>query len=163
MFWLLLRQVREAPMLVYKVIGLIQGSGSGKTMAYLAPIISMLMGKAKKLAKPKPIAGLYDPKVDAIRAEPLVLILCPTRELALQIFNEARKMCYRSFLRPCVLHGGGRLYDQQIADLQRGCDILIGTTGRVRDMMLNRSQWLSMCRVKYATPSSGERYPRNNN
>src|ERR1700761_1363481 len=72
-------------------------TGSGKTGAMLIPVISKLMGKAKKLAAPRP--GLdYDPARDRVRAEPLVLVIAPTRELCCQIFDEARRLCYRSML-----------------------------------------------------------------
>lgn len=105
------------------------------------------MGKAKKLSKPKPAMETYDPKTDAIAAEPLVVVLCPTRELAIQIWYEARKTCYRSMLRPLVLYGGAPRRNQ-IAELQRGCDVLIGTPGRVADLVKNCPQWLSLRRVK---------------
>ena len=88
-------------------------TGSGKTAAFLIPILSKLMGKAKKLTAPRPnpatfVKGVTPP----VRAEPLVLIVCPSRELATQIFNEARRFCYRSMLRPAVIYGGGPIRDQ---------------------------------------------------
>lgn len=87
-------------------------TGSGKTAAYLIPVISRLMGKAKKLAAPRPNPATYNPDVDAVRAEPLVLIICPTRELAMQIFDDARRLTYRSMLRACVVYGGGPRREQ---------------------------------------------------
>ncbi|KAI0124745.1 P-loop containing nucleoside triphosphate hydrolase protein [Xylariales sp. AK1849] len=122
--------------------------GSGKTAAYLIPILNLLMGKAKKLAAPRP-----DPQAIAagaaagVTAEPLVVIVCPARELAIQIFNEARKFCYRTMLRPCVAYGGGPLRDQ-IAQLQKGCDVLIASPGRLIDLM-ERPHILTLRRVKY--------------
>lgn len=82
--------------------------GSGKTAAYMIPIVSKLMGKAKKLAAPRPNTGAsdYNPRLHKVKAEPLVVVVVPTRELAIQIFNEACRMCYRSMLRPCVAYGG---------------------------------------------------------
>lgn len=124
-------------------------TGSGKTGAYLIPILSKLMGKAKKLAAPRPnaVEVNFNPKTDGVRAEPLVLVVCPTRELATQIFDDARRLCYRSMLRPCVAYGGvpSRL---QREELQRGCDILIGTPGRIIDFM-GQGHVLSLRRVKY--------------
>jgi len=105
------------------------------------------MGKAKKLAAARPNPTRYDPRVDAVRAEPLVLIVCPTRELAIQIFDETRRLCYRSMLRPCLLYGGGPRRDQ-LADLHLGCDILIGTPGRLRDIVTTEPRWLSLRRLK---------------
>lgn len=106
------------------------------------------MGKAKKLAAPRPnpatfISGVHAP----VRAEPLVLIVCPTRELATQIFDEARRFCYRTMLRPCVIYGGGPIAEQCI-QLQKGCDVLIATPGRLCDF-INRPALLTLKRLKY--------------
>lgn len=91
----------------YDLISVAQ-TGSGKTAAYLIPIIGKLMGKAKKWAAPRPNPATYRPGIDPpVRAEPLVVILVPTRELCVQIFNETRKFCYRTMLRPCCVYGGG--------------------------------------------------------
>lgn len=105
------------------------------------------MGKAKKLAAPRPspdeLVGDFTP----VRAEPLVVIVVPTRELAVQIFNEARKFCYRTMLRPCVAYGGGPMR-HQINQLIKGCDILIASPGRLIDFM-ERPNILTLRRVKY--------------
>ncbi|SPO00026.1 related to ATP-dependent RNA helicase [Cephalotrichum gorgonifer] len=131
----------------YDTIGIAQ-TGSGKTAAYLIPILSKLMGKAKKLAAPRPNPATYQEGVDRpYRAEPLVVIVAPTRELATQIFNEARKFCYRTMLRPCVCYGGGPI-GEQVRNLGKGCDILVATPGRLLDFM-KRPQVLSMSRVRY--------------
>ncbi|TGJ84893.1 hypothetical protein E0Z10_g3876 [Xylaria hypoxylon] len=129
----------------YDLLAIAQ-TGSGKTAAYLVPILNHLMGKAKKLAAPRPhpseaAAGAR------VRAEPLVVVVVPARELAIQIFNEARKFCYRTMLRPCVVYGGGPMRDQ-IDNLQRGCDILIGSPGRLINLM-EKADILSLRRVKY--------------
>ena len=63
---------------------------SCSTAAFLLPILSKLMGKARQLAAPRPNPVRYNPLTDKVRAEPLVLIVCPTRELACQIFDEVR-------------------------------------------------------------------------
>lgn len=106
------------------------------------------MGKAKKLAAPRPnLSKGFDPAVDGVRAEPLVLVVAPTRELSTQIFDEARRLCYRSMLRPCVVYGGGPVQHQRL-ELQKGCDILIGTPGRLLDFM-EKPHILSLHRVKY--------------
>jgi ATP-dependent RNA helicase DDX3X len=131
----------------HDVIGIAQ-TGSGKTAAFLIPIINKLMGKAKKLAAPRPNPATYN--IDAfgpVRAEPLVVIVCPTRELAVQIFNEARKLCYRSMLRPAVVYGGGP-FQQQIRQIGKGCDILVGTPGRLIHF-LEKPELLTRRRLKY--------------
>lgn len=125
-----------------------QFTGSGKTAAFLIPTLSKLMGKAKKLAAPRPNPATFREGVDRpVRAEPLLLVVCPSRELATQIFDEARRFCYRSMLRPCVLYGGGPA-KEQMAQLQKGCDVLIGTPGRLCDF-IDRPHVLSLHRLKY--------------
>ena len=107
------------------------------------------MGKAKKLAAPRPYVAVnaeWDPLRDGVRAEPLVLIVAPTRELATQIFDEARRLCYRSMLRPCVAYGGAPVREQ-MDELRKGCDVLIATPGRLIDFM-ERGHLLSLNRVK---------------
>ncbi len=114
----------------------------------MIPVISKLMGKAKKLAAPKPdtTAPGYDPARHTVKAEPLVVIVVPTRELAMQIFDEARRMCYRSMLRPCVVYGGLPMGITR-ADLGAGCDVLIATPGRLCDLM-DKPHILSLSRCK---------------
>ncbi|KAL6896968.1 P-loop containing nucleoside triphosphate hydrolase protein [Trichoderma evansii] len=130
----------------YDVIAVAQ-TGSGKTAAYLIPILSKLMGKAKKLGAPRPNPARFQEGIDNVVAEPLVVVVVPTRELAVQIFNEARKLCYRSMLRPCVVYGGVPVREQG-GLLSRGCDILIGTPGRLKDF-IGRPGVLSLRRLKY--------------
>lgn len=106
------------------------------------------MGKAKKLAAWRPNPATYREGVDAaVRAEPLLLVVCPSRELATQIFDESRRFCYRSMLRPCVIYGGGPIIEQQI-QLSKGCDVLVATPGRLCDF-IDRPHILSLRRLKY--------------
>ena len=104
------------------------------------------MGKAKQLAAPRPNATRGWTRDQTVRAEPLVLIVVPTRELAAQIFDGTRRLCYRSMLRPCAVYGGGPVREQA-DDLSRGCDILIATPGRLVDFMKRGAQ-LSLTRVR---------------
>lgn len=127
------------------IIGIAQ-TGSGKTAAFLIPTLSKLMGKAKKLAAPRPNLTKPWTREDGVRAEPLVLVVAPTRELASQIFDEARRLCYRSMLRPCVIYGGAPT-GEQMDELRKGCDVLIATPGRLLDFM-SRGHLLSLSRVK---------------
>lgn len=105
------------------------------------------MGKAKKLAAPRPNPAQFCEGRDEVTAEPLVLIVAPTRELAVQIFNEARKFCYRTMLRPGVVYGGTSVAEQ-IHLLNRGCDVLIGTPGRLVSF-INKPRVLTLRRLKY--------------
>lgn len=96
------------------------------------------MGKAKKLR---------GPRGDRVRGEPLLIVVVPTRELCVQIFDEARRLCYRSMLRPCVAYGGGPVKEQR-DDIRRGCDLLIATPGRLLDFMRD-PELLSLHRVRF--------------
>lgn len=107
-------------------------TGSGKTAAFLVPILS-------KLFSTGPIKQTDDEdggpsRFNQRKQYPLALILAPTRELASQIYDEARKFSYRSHMRPCVVYGGADI-GGQLRDLTRGCHLLVATPGRLVDMM----------------------------
>lgn len=68
-----------------------------------------------------------------------VLILCPTRELAMQACDEIRKFSkYMNWVKPCAVYGGASM-DRQIIDIKRGANIVVGTPGRVMDHMRRRT------------------------
>ena len=79
---------------------------------------------------------------------PLCLILAPTRELASQIYDEARKFSYRSHVRPCVVYGGADI-GGQIRDLEKGCHLLVATPGRLVDMLERGRVALDNCRFEF--------------
>jgi ATP-dependent RNA helicase DDX3X len=107
------------------------------------------MGKAKKLSASRPNPATFQVGVTPrVRAEPLVLIVCPSRELATQIFDEARRFCYRTMLRPGVVYGGAPIAEQ-VDQLAKGCDVLVGTPGRLVDFIVNRPHILTLKRLKY--------------
>ncbi|KAG0206950.1 hypothetical protein BGX33_007086 [Mortierella sp. NVP41] len=118
-------------------------TGSGKTAAFLVPTISKLVTKIFK-SQLSPIRRR--PGQGAWKATPLVLIILPTRELAIQIFEEARRFTYKTPLRPAVIYGGAesRVQKEQVL---KGCDILIATPGRLKDMVERGVISLSKVRV----------------
>jgi superfamily II DNA/RNA helicase len=65
---------------------------------------------------------------------PMACVLAPTRELAIQIYNASKMMTLMAGLRMCVVYGGADRYSQ-ISNLNRGCDILIATPGRLIDFL----------------------------
>jgi ATP-dependent RNA helicase DDX3X len=68
------------------------------------------------------------------------------RELATQLFLEALKFSYRTMLRPCVIYGGADGAIQK-TEVLKGCDILVGTPGRLLDFLERRI--VSLRSVKY--------------
>ncbi|XP_057676157.1 ATP-dependent RNA helicase DDX3X-like isoform X2 [Corythoichthys intestinalis] len=121
-------------------------TGSGKTAAFLLPILSQIYaegpGDAVNAAK---ASGQDNGKYGRRKQYPISLVLAPTRELALQIYDEARKFSYRSRVRPCVVYGGADI-GQQIRDLERGCHLLVATPGRLVDMMERGKIGLDYCK-----------------
>jgi len=79
------------------------------------------------------------------KQHPLALILAPTRELATQIFDEARKFAYRSKVRPAVVYGGANVSDQ-MRELDRGCHLLVATPGRLVDFLERGKISLEFCK-----------------
>ena len=81
---------------------------------------------------------MLNEKVDGASAgdsqSPEVLIISPTRELTLQIYNEARKFVHNTIYKPVVCYGGTSV-GHQLKQLERGCNILVGTPGRLLDFL----------------------------
>ncbi|XP_053482779.1 DEAD-box helicase 3 X-linked a isoform X2 [Ictalurus furcatus] len=120
-------------------------TGSGKTAAFLLPVLSQIFtdgpGEALQASK---TSGQENGKYGRRKQYPISLVLAPTRELALQIYDEARKFAYRSRVRPCVVYGGADI-GQQIRELERGCHLLVATPGRLVDMMERGKIGLDYC------------------
>jgi superfamily II DNA/RNA helicase len=96
-------------------------TGSGKTIAFGAPLVEKLMenggGTKRKMGR-----------------APRALILAPTRELALQIDRTVQPIARSVGLFTTQIYGGVP-YGRQEGALQRGVDIIVGTPGRVQDLM----------------------------
>ncbi|XP_041475120.1 ATP-dependent RNA helicase DED1-like isoform X6 [Lytechinus variegatus] len=97
-------------------------TGSGKTAAFLLPIITNMITQSGCVS------------CFSVVQEPLALIVSPTRELASQIQNEARKFCRNTSLRPVVIYGGTSV-SHQTREVQNGCSILVATPGRMHDFI----------------------------
>jgi len=107
-------------------------TGSGKTAAFLFPTLARLCEDYPD-GRPEPPQESYGGRRRR-KAYPIALIMSPTRELAQQIHLEARKFCYRSPFRCCVAYGGADI-GSQLRDLEKGCDIIVATPGRLNDML----------------------------
>ena len=99
------------------VVGQAQ-TGTGKTAAYIIP---MLM------------------KIDPQIKKPQAIVLCPTRELAVQVAEEIRKLAkYMSDIKVLPVYGGQEIV-RQIKSLKTGVQIIVGTPGRVMDHMRRKT------------------------
>ncbi|CAG7731132.1 unnamed protein product [Allacma fusca] len=116
-------------------------TGSGKTAAFLLPIINTLL--AEDL-----------PAGDDLPARPYVLILAPTRELALQIDREAHMYSSGSILKSICCYGGTALFYQK-NQLRRGCHILVATPGRLKQFITEKHVDLS--NLKYFVLDEADR------
>ncbi|KAH1768095.1 DEAD-box ATP-dependent RNA helicase [Aspergillus fumigatus] len=119
-------------------------TGSGKTGGFLFPILSQAFQTG-----PSPVPAQASGQFGYGRqrkAYPTSLILAPTRELVSQIFDEARKFAYRSWVRPCVVYGGADI-GSQLRQIERGCDLLVATPGRLVDL-IERGR-ISLVNIKY--------------
>ncbi|RIA85428.1 P-loop containing nucleoside triphosphate hydrolase protein [Glomus cerebriforme] len=128
-------------------------TGSGKTGGFLFPILSELFKHGP--SPPPPEQPGYTRGMSRSRkAYPVGLILAPTRELASQIYEEARKFAYRSWVRPCVVYGGADI-SAQIRQIDRGCDLLTATPGRLVDL-IERGR-VSLSQTRYLVLDEADR------
>lgn len=127
-------------------------TGSGKTAGFLFPILSSMYthGPLEDPKEPRVKQGYQSYK----KAYPQALILAPTRELVSQIYNEAKKFCYRSYVRPCVAYGGADI-QQQLRLIDRGCHLLVATPGRLVDILERRR--LSFKNIQYLVLDEADR------
>ncbi|XP_059824249.1 DEAD-box helicase 3 X-linked a isoform X2 [Hypanus sabinus] len=119
-------------------------TGSGKTAAFLLPILSQIYAEGPSEAL-KSAKAQDSSKYGRRKQYPIALVLAPTRELAVQIYDESRKFAYRSKVRPSVVYGGADI-GQQIRDLERGCHLLVATPGRLVDMIERGKVGLDFCK-----------------
>jgi len=109
-------------------------TGSGKTAAFGVPAIQL---------------------VDASLRAPQVLILCPTRELAVQVAEEIAKLAFfKRGVRELPIYGG-QSYERQFRGLSAGAQIIIGTPGRVMDHLERKS--LKLDRIKMVILDEADR------
>ncbi len=93
-------------------------TGTGKTNAFLLAVLDEL------LTLPATQHRLPN--------EPRALIIAPTRELVIQIYEDAKKLAKFTDLKMRVVFGGAD-YEKQRTEIEEGCDVLIGTVGRLID------------------------------
>nr|WP_283111230.1 DEAD/DEAH box helicase [Micrococcus luteus] len=104
-------------------------TGTGKTLGFGIPALQRAIGPG-------------EPGWDGLEAKgtagaPQALIVAPTRELAVQVAGDLTAAAARRPLRIATIYGG-RAYEPQIEELQRGVEIVVGTPGRLIDLMRQR-------------------------
>lgn len=99
-------------------------TGSGKTAGFLFPIIMSMIKNG----------GQEPPDASRRRSYPEALVMAPTRELAQQIHEEALRFCYATGIAPVVVYGGAEVREQ-LRLIERGCDLLVATPGRLVDLI----------------------------
>ncbi|XP_033972278.1 nucleolar RNA helicase 2 isoform X2 [Trematomus bernacchii] len=104
-------------------------TGTGKTFSFAVPLVEKLQ---------------RDPVDSARGRAPKVLVLTPTRELAIQVAKDFKDVTKRLSLT-CFY--GGSSYNPQIEAIRNGIDILIGTPGRIKDHLQN--QKLDLSKLKH--------------
>jgi ATP-dependent RNA helicase DeaD len=115
------------------VIGQAQ-TGTGKTAAFLLPFMNSWR--------------------DRNEPGPQAIVLAPTRELVVQVSEEARKLSPSKHFRAVPIYGGQR-FRRQLDELKKGCNIAIGTPGRVLDHLSRGT--LMLDRVRYVVLDEADR------
>jgi ATP-dependent RNA helicase DeaD len=115
------------------VIGQAQ-TGTGKTAAFLLPFLNTWR--------------------DDNRPGPQAIVLAPTRELVVQVSEEAAKLSPSRHCRTVPIYGGQR-FRQQLTLLKRGCNIVVGTPGRVLDHLSRGT--LTLEHVRYVVLDEADR------
>uniref|UniRef100_A0A914E9G3 RNA helicase n=1 Tax=Acrobeloides nanus TaxID=290746 RepID=A0A914E9G3_9BILA len=116
-------------------------TGSGKTAAFMLPIIHYIM-------KNKP-AGISD------ICSPYALILAPTRELAIQIYDQGRKFAEGTGISVAKAYGGYKP-NANSAELQSGCDIICATLGRIKQFISNGDVFVK--NIKFLVLDEADRF-----
>ncbi len=111
-------------------------TGTGKTAAFMLPTLQRIaVEKPGRAEKPNAAAKHNAKRGDTKRnAYPRALIITPTRELAAQIDAVAKSVCASTGQQAVIVTGGAR-YKHQITALQKGCDVLVATPGRLIDLL----------------------------
>nr|XP_033787060.1 probable ATP-dependent RNA helicase DDX4 isoform X2 [Geotrypetes seraphini] len=117
-------------------------TGSGKTAAFLVPILAYMMREGVVASHLKPLQ------------EPEAIIVAPTRELINQIYLEARKFAYGTCVRPVVVYGGTQT-GHSIRQILHGCNMLCATPGRLIDVI--KREKIGLSKLKYLVLDEADR------
>ena len=115
-------------------------TGTGKTAAFVVPTLQWLLTTGARDAKPA--AETVPPGDATAPAKSRVLVLAPTRELAVQIEDEIHGLAYHTSVTSAAVYGGVEMGMQERA-LKAGVDIIVATPGRLMDHMRQQNADLS--------------------
>ncbi|KAG7388452.1 hypothetical protein PHYPSEUDO_012513 [Phytophthora pseudosyringae] len=104
-------------------------TGTGKTLAYLVPVVERILRKEAARQKEREAKDL-DGSVEVVLGRPSALVLLPSRELALQVASVAKQLSHSARFASCTITSGERKSIQQ-RNAARRLDLIIGTPGRV--------------------------------
>lgn len=113
-------------------------TGTGKTLAFLMPIIQRLLGDS----------GIKTGSRRAQIGDTQALIISPTRELAEQIAVEAKKVTHNTGIRVQTAVGGTQKSFHLRLMQSQGCHILVGTPGRVKDLLSDPYSGVTLSKIK---------------
>ncbi|NUL46749.1 DEAD/DEAH box helicase [Cellulosimicrobium funkei] len=110
-------------------------TGTGKTLGFGLPALQRVIGPG-------------EPGFDALETPgaPQALIVAPTRELANQVAQDITTAASKRSVRIATIYGG-RAYEPQIEELQRGVEVVVGTPGRLIDLMRQRHLNLKLVKI----------------
>ena len=112
-------------------------TGTGKTLGFGIPLLQRMVAPANPEYADLPAAA---------QGKPQALVVCPTRELGLQVATDIERAGRIKGVRVLAVYGG-RAYEPQIEALQKGIDVVVGTPGRIIDLANRRDLDLSHVRV----------------
>ncbi|MBN1995582.1 MAG: DEAD/DEAH box helicase [Anaerolineae bacterium] len=101
------------------IIGCAQ-TGTGKTIAFLLPVLQQLLREQGKTKNPR------------------VVVLAPTRELVIQVTEEAKSLAAHTPIQIAAVYGGAKM-GSQINKLRRGVDVIVATPGRLQDHLRRKN------------------------
>ncbi|MGI9136920.1 MAG: DEAD/DEAH box helicase [Candidatus Nanopelagicales bacterium] len=112
-------------------------TGTGKTLGFGIPLLQRMI---------TPNSAAYAELSPAAQGKPQALVICPTRELGLQVATDIERAGRIKGVRVLAIYGG-RAYEPQIEALKKGIDVIVGTPGRIIDLAQRRDMDLSQVKV----------------
>ncbi|KAK7101265.1 hypothetical protein V1264_024070 [Littorina saxatilis] len=142
--------VKPTPIQKYAIPAILAGrdimgcaqTGSGKTAAFILPVLTAMYQQGLTTSSFSPVQ------------EPQAIVVAPTRELATQIYTEARKFAARTDIRPVVVYGGTSV-GHQMRQVENGANIVVGTPGRLLDFIEKGK--ISLAKTKFLILDEADR------